>query len=270
MQTNFSLINEKTNVFIKTEKGIIEIDTEKIPQFLRLLREKLSLKESYRVTGIGLDTSINEYKVNFTESLIAEGKDAIREADQIIIKDNPNSFNNHENNAELQITAETTEEEETITLASRKAKREYDFAVRDALQIIDLLKRSEALQKSAENFETSVNKSGKEFIREIKKESTIYLNYIQAIDPVNFEEIKKAVEENIRFRENAVNSSNNASIQAIQVHIDSVKAAAPINDLHERETVLTKANNDLNNKLLTWRNIMTELLKTLTVNIPQH
>jgi hypothetical protein len=421
METNFSLINdsEKANVFTKTYQGISKIETEKISGFLNLLREKLAANEEYKVSGIGLDTSTNEFKVNFPKSLVAERKGAISEAEKMIIKaentavkefeleiknalqenrsedlqmaaanfamsiqkasqefinyikkantdylkniksvdpghyreikkagreninfrehalnrsiyalaqtiqihiDNIKAATNLKNTqvretvftkayaayynnidkiqkdydkyvekadskfssvlayektevveaeikADLQSKNEIQKDEQTINIAACKAKKEYDLEIRNALQFSDQEKRSKALQKAGNNFEISVQKAGKKFIRDIKQENKIYLENIQSMDPLHYPEIKKTVEENTRFRENAVISSNNASAQAIKIHIGYLKAAANLINPEEREPAIIKANTDLNNKLLTWQKILAELLKTLAVNI---
>jgi hypothetical protein len=211
-------MNAKDNVFIKTDKGIIKIDRDKVPEVLASLKEKLLKKDEYKVTGIGLDSVSREFKVSF-KTPDGERSETIHEA------------------------------RKKANQALGEGNKEYNQEVSNALKIADPGKRSDALQKAADKFKGAIQKVNEGLIGEIKAANDKYLEIVKANDPKHFPEIKKAADENTSARINAIGEANNNDIKAVQIHSEFTKAAGDIANPHKRQAALNSATTDFNNSI---------------------
>jgi hypothetical protein len=225
-------MNSKDNVFIKTDKGIIKIDKEKVPEILAGLKEKLSKKDEFKVTGIGLDTGTNEFKVNFNTTPAGERTEAINDLSASYKK------------------------------AVGEAGKDYNQEISNALKITDPEQRSAALQKAAEKFETFKKTADEGYIKGLKAANDKFLDTVKTKDPAHYPEIKKAADENINSRINSVNTYTNSFNQALRLRSDFLTDAANIKDPLKRKTAIAEANNDFASSIDKNRNSYYNSLET--------
>jgi hypothetical protein len=213
-------INTGENVFIRTDKGIIKIDKDKVPEVLTALKEKLAKNEEYNVTGIGLDRNLHEFKVDFKKAPEAVRSDAIYDAD---VKKGE---------------------------AGSKAHVEYNREIKSALKISDPEKRAEALNKAGEKYEAGIKKANDGFIADLKTINSKYLEEVKKKDPENYEEIKEDIGIYLTEAEKAINQNTSDLTQAIKTHVEAKNSASNIQDPKEREVALKKATDDHNDAIV--------------------
>jgi hypothetical protein len=212
-------MNTKDNVFIKTEKGIIKIDKDKVPEVLAGLIDKLSKRDEYKVSGISLDKGTNEFKVSFAATPAGERAGAIND-----LSDN-------------------------YKKAVGAAGKEYSEEIRSALKIADPAKRAEALQQATTKFETFKLKADEGYIKDLKAANDKFLDTVKTSDPKHYPEIKKAADENINSRINAVNAYTKGFTQALQVRCDFMIDAANMKNPQQSKAAFADANNDFANSI---------------------
>jgi hypothetical protein len=209
-------IHTEENVFIKTDKGIIKIDKDKVPEALADLREKLSKNEEYKVTGIGLDLSKNEFKVSFAAAPEAKRWECIDAANTKRVE------------------------------SGSKAMKEYNKDVSSALKIENPDQRKAALEKAENKFDTAIKKGNDLFIKDIKAANTTFVNDAQRHDPEHLPQIKKDIAEYMDSTIKAVKQNFQELKAAIHTHSECTIAAANISDPETRLKALAKANSDYN------------------------
>jgi hypothetical protein len=208
-------INSKQSVFIKTDKGIIKIEKEKVPEALAGLKERLSKKEEFKLSGIGIDGPSKEFTVNFSKTPESKRTEAIAEARQ------------QANNAG--------------TAAYNIFKKERN----EAMQLTDPVQRSDALEKASTNFQNALEKSNNVYVSALKTANSEFLKRVETEDPKHYPDIKKASEENLNSRVEAANNDTKGMQKAIQKYTSAVEGSFNIKNPQERASAQEKAISDL-------------------------